>query len=130
MVVTIFFRYAAWHYLRAPGLLVGVWKNLLWYLGHVFSVDSLWRSLFAPWHRIVATSTKKWDLEDIASAMLANFISRIIGAVMRLFLIIIGRTLQLAWILFGVVFYISWFILPLLLVLTFCYGLMLIINTI
>ena len=127
MVVTVFFRYAVWHYMRAPALFVGVWKNLLWYLGHLFSVNTLWHSLFAPWHRIVASRTRKWDLEDWASAALANFISRLIGAIMRLTLILIGRTLQLLWIGFGLMFYLSWFVLPLLLVLTFWYGLFLII---
>lgn len=127
MAVTIFFRYAAWHYLTAPRLLIGVWKNLLWYLGHIFSVRTLWQSLFTPWKRIVATRTKKWDLEDYASALLANLMSRVIGAVMRFVLIVIGRLLQLGWLVFGIVFYVTWFVLPLLLVLTFGYGLLLII---
>ena len=127
MVVTIFARYAFWHYFQAPKLLIGVWGNLLWYIGHIFSVDSLWRSFFSPWKRIVATPTKRWDFEDIASAALANFISRIIGAIMRLLLIVIGRTLQLLWLLVGVAFYASWFFLPFVLVSTLAYGFSLIL---
>lgn len=122
MVVTIFVRYTLWHYSQAPKLMFGVWKNLMWYLGHTFSVDSLWRSLFMPWRRIVSHPTKRWDFEDIASSLLANFISRIIGAVMRLVLILIGRAMQLLWLLGGIAFYMSWFVLPALIAFTFMYG--------
>lgn len=123
MVVTIFVRYAAWHYSEAPGLLYKLWMNLLWYVGHAFSLSVLWRSLFAPWKRIVATHTKRWDLEDYASAVLANFVSRIIGGVMRLVLIVVGLIVQLLLLVFGGVFYISWFALPFILVLVFIFGL-------
>ncbi len=126
MVVSFFVRYVGWHYTQAPGLLFKLWMNLLWYLGHVFSVHELARSLFAPWKRIVAKHTKRWDLEDYASAVLANFISRIIGAVMRLFLILIGRTLQLSLLVFGGLLYICWFVFPGIVVFLFVVGLYLI----
>lgn len=129
MVASFFVRYAAWHYTQAPSLLFKLWMNLLWYLGHVFSISALGRSLFAPWKRIVAKHTKRWDLEDYASAALANFISRIIGAVMRLFLIIVGRSLQLLLLVFGGLFYLSWFILPFIIALVFIQGLNLIIYS-
>jgi len=127
MVASFFVRYAAWHFTQAPSLLFQLWMNLLWYLGHVFSVNELGRSLFSPWKRIVAQHTKRWDFEDYASAALANFISRIIGAVMRLILIVIGRSLQLLLIVFGGLFYMSWFVLPIIVVLMALFGLGLII---
>ena len=123
MVVTFFVRYAAWHYTQAPSLLFKLWMNLLWYLGHAFSISALSRSLFSPWKRIVAQHTKRWDLEDYASAVLANFVSRIIGGLMRFFLILVGLTLQLVLLCLGGLLYISWFILPLLVVLLFMQGL-------
>ncbi len=123
MVVTFFVRYTAWHYTQAPSLLFKLWENLLWYLGHVFSISALWRSLFSPWKRIVAKHTKRWDIEDYASAVLANFISRVIGAVMRLTLITTGRLLQLLLVLFGVFVYIVWFIMPVFVVSMFMLGL-------
>jgi len=127
MVATIFVRYAMWHYTEAPRLLFSIWRNLLWYTGHIFSVDTLWRSLFSPWRRVIARHTKRWDLEDIASAILANFVSRIVGAIMRLVLIIFGRTMQLLLFFFGIIFYLSWFMMPFLVVATFCYGVALIL---
>ena len=126
MVVTLFVRYTVWHYAQAPKLLLGVWMNLLWYLGHIFSVESLLKSLFSPWKRIVAERTKAWDFEDIASAALVNFVSRIIGALMRIFLVVVGRLAQLLLLIFGLIFYLSWFILPVLIGVTFLYGLSLV----
>lgn len=122
MAPSIFVRYIAWHYSKAPKLLFGVWGNFLWYLGHVFSVDTLARSLFSPWRRIVAHRTKRWDFEDYASAIVANIMSRIIGAVMRLTLVLFGRFLQLLLVILGSIFYICWFVLPLILVSFFVYG--------
>ena len=127
MVVTILVRYSIWHYAQAPKLILSLWKNMLWYIGHIFSVGTLMKSLFTPWKRIVAKRNKKWNFDDIASAILANFLSRIIGAVMRLFLVAIGRIMQLIVIVLGFIFYLSWFILPVLIAVTFLYGLSLII---
>lgn len=126
MAPIFFARYISWHYKLAPGLLLHLWMNMLWYIGHVFSVNSLLRSIFAPWKRVVAQHTKKWNLEDWASAALANFMSRIIGAIMRLFLILIGRALQLTLLVVGAIFYVCWFLLPAIIFFTFFYGLRLI----
>lgn len=128
MAPTIFVRYLAWHYAEAPRLLLGIWGNFLWYVGHVFSVDSLLRSLFTPWRRIVAERTKRWDLEDYASAVLANFMSRIIGAVMRVALVLMGRFLQLILLLGGAALYVSWFVLPFITVSLLLYGVMTILG--
>lgn len=126
MAVTFFARYLVWHYTQVPSLLFKLWGNLLWYLGHAFSVRELWRSLFSPWKRIVAQRTKRWDIEDYASAVVANFISRIIGAVMRLIIIFVGRSLQLVLLLGGGLFYIAWFALPVIIAGMFLLGLYLI----
>lgn len=128
MTSSIFVRYIAWHYTEAPRLLLGVWSNFLWYVGHVFSVDSLLKSLFTPWRRIVAEHTKRWDFEDYASAVLANFMSRVIGAVMRVALVLMGRCLQFLLLFSGILFYGLWFVLPLLTVSLFCYGVMIILG--
>ncbi len=126
MAPLIFVRYFAWHYGTAPRLILGIWGNFLWYLGHVFSVNTLLRTLFSPWRRIVAERTKSWNFEDFASVILANFIARIIGAIMRLTLVIFGRLLQLLLIIVGSTFYVCWFILPFMLASLFVYGWMII----
>lgn len=118
MVLTFMTRYMAWHYAEAPRLMVEVWRNLFWFIGHLFSIAQLTRSLFSPWKRIVAERHKKWDFEDIASAILANTVSRIIGALLRTTLIVIGLVAQFCWLCFGIVFYASWFFIPII-----CLGL-------
>jgi len=128
MAVTIFFRYAVWHYTEAPRLLYGVLFNIIWFIGHTFSLATLWRSLFSPWRRIVAKRHRKWDFEDMASAILANTVSRIIGVVMRLTLIIVGLTLQFFFLVFSLALYVTWFVIPLLLAATFVYGLSLVFS--
>mgnify|MGYP007077473883 CR=1 FL=1 len=127
MAPSVFARYIAWHYSVAPRLIVGIWGNFLWGLGHIFSVDSLYRSLFTPWKRIIAERNKKWDLEDYASAVLANIMSRIIGAVMRLTLVLMGRFLQLLVVVMGGLFYAAWFVMPLILASLLLFGVAVII---
>lgn len=126
-MVMFLVRYTWWHYATAPKLLYHVWFNLVWYMGHVFAVGKLGRSLFAPWKRVVAKRTKRWDFEDMASAFVANTMSRVVGAIMRLTLMIVGLIVQVTAMFAGLLFYCTWFFLPILIAGTFLYGVMLMV---
>ncbi|MEK7140711.1 MAG: AAA family ATPase [Patescibacteria group bacterium] len=62
------------------------WKNLLIYAFNVFSIPLLWKTLFAPWKRDSDAGPGMGLLEKVTFAIL----SRIIGFIARITLIIVG----------------------------------------
>ena len=96
MSITFFlFDYFRWHYLKGPSALFHVWHNILLYVEQVFSIRLHALTLFSPWHRVTEKRRKKWDIEDWASAVVVNVMSRFIGFFLRSFLILTGLLIML-----------------------------------
>jgi hypothetical protein len=112
LVLRLFTDYFAWHYSAAFGRIFSVWKNFVWYVGHILSLPLLVRTLFAPWKRITESKGRGFDVEQFFAAILVNFVSRIIGFCVRGTLIVVGLTL-IALMCVGLgVFYILWVFMP------------------
>ena len=90
----LFVRYFIWHYGRAYVDMFVVWANLLWFVVHFFSIPRLLKTLFSPWKRMTETVGKK-DFEDIAGSIVVNLMSRVLGAFVRLILVVFGLVLML-----------------------------------
>ncbi len=82
--------YMQWHYREAPAALFHIWLNFMRYTEQLFSVRLHAHTLFAPWHRIVDKPRKKHNLEEWAASLVVNIISRVIGFLLRSFLILLG----------------------------------------
>jgi len=93
---------------RIGGHIEAVWR--------MFSVPILLRTLFAPWRRIVTTPGKGMD--QLFRSMLDNTISRLVGFVVRLFVLLAAIVLTCGMAIFGLVVTVLWPLLPLLVV--FC----------
>jgi hypothetical protein len=116
LFLSIVHHYFFWHYSRALGEIFSLWKNLMWFVGHFFSLRQLAASWFSPWKRIVERRGEKWNLEDIAGYIIINIVSRIIGTVIRTVIIILGVISFLATIVGGVVVYVFWILAPFILI--------------
>lgn len=104
--------YFLWHYYRAPGEAFHIWQNLMWFIIRLFSIPPLLRSLFSPFRRMTEERKDKWDIEELMGVIIVNGISRVLGAILRLIIILIG-ILALTLLLMGIVlFYIFWFAAP------------------
>jgi hypothetical protein len=112
MLITILQHYLLWHYTRAYAEMIHILKNLLWFLGHFFSIRPLTRTLFAPFKRITETRHKAWDFEDFAGRIIINLMSRLIGALLRGSVIICGLVSMLLTTLLGVTIFLLWFMAP------------------
>lgn len=120
----IFNHYIVWHYSIALGLIANIWRNMLWFTIHYFSIPLLLRSLFAPWKRMTESKGRGFDLEAIAGAIVINFFSRLVGAIARGVLICIGlATLAVEFVSIALVFAV-WLTAPALIVILFLWGLM------
>ena len=104
--------YFVWHYTRAWWQMWGIWRNMLWFVIHFFSLPQLTRSWFTPFKRITEGRGKRFDLEDLATYIIINLISRIIGAIARTALIALGLVTLLATIVGGFVVYTLWMVAP------------------
>ncbi len=122
LFLTIIRHYLLWHYTEAYKELLSVCKNLIWFVVHFFSLPQLLKTLFSPWRRIVEEKKKAWDLEDFASRILINILSRIIGAIMRLLVISIGLVCLIVTLTLAALTCILWVFMPAIIIGCFVLG--------
>lgn len=116
LFTTIIQHYFLWHYTRAYAELLHVLKNIIWFFVHFFSLPQMAKTLFSPFKRMTEEKHKSWDFEDFAGRIIINFISRIIGAILRGTVLLLGITVLTITILGGAIVYALWFIAPVLIV--------------
>lgn len=80
----------------------------------LFSIKSLVKTWWAPYKQISANLNQSDNFPDQVRAMLDKLISRIIGGIIRTFMIIIGLCLTGLQFMFGLLLIIFWLIIPIL----------------
>ena len=118
----IFFQYLIWQFWESPkNVLIG-WGNFLRFGLNYFSLPLLLKTLFSPWRRYRWSYGQGVDIKRYAEVFFSNLISRILGAVLRIFLIIFGILFEIFIFFAGLIVFLTWLALPLLLILGFFYG--------
>lgn len=118
--------FSLWYYSRAFYGIVSVWMNLMWFVTHFFSIPLLLKTLFAPWKRMTDSSHHA-GLEDLLATIVMNIMTRIFGAIIRMCIILIGLFVLVLGVVALCVVVLSWAILPLLLLYSMLYGVMIMI---
>ncbi len=86
------------------------------------STGSLLKTLLTPWHGLMWSYGRGFSFTRYAETIISNGFSRIIGAIIRIFLIIFGFVVEVfIFILGGIVFF-TWLFLPVLLVVGFVFS--------
>ncbi len=119
--VLFFADYFLWHYSRAFHDIIIVFSNLMWFVGHFFSIPLLLRTLFSPWKR-VTEEVHISGVEDFFGSILVNIITRIIGAVVRVMIIALGLLVLLALFVSMFVTLVLWSFAPAVVGFLFLYG--------
>lgn len=127
MEALLLFRYIRWHYLDATKDIVKGWGNILWFNLNYFSVLLLLRTFFSPWRGIQWEKRKGFYPGDILFTLASNLISRILGAIVRSFLILAGIIGEIVFFILGVCLLLFWLLFPFLIILGFVYGALLLI---
>jgi len=127
-ITSIIFGYLGWHYSKAIRSLSRVWKIFLIFIFNYFSIDLLFKNFFDPWKRMDDNYPKSFNLKDYFYAFMTNTIVRIVGIIMRTFLIIIGVTAYLIFALFYPLAIILWLLLPSIIIVLIIFGFVLIIK--
>lgn len=125
MQFLLLIKYMEWHYLVSTKEILKAWSNILWFLLNYFSIGLLIRTFFSPWRRITWDYGRGFDLGRYLFTFASNLISRILGALMRSFLIFLGIAGELVLLFLGSLFFLFWLALPALIVIAFLYGLFL-----
>ena len=123
----LFLSYLKWHYLDATKDILKGWGNILWFNLNYFSVALLLRTLFSPWRGIQWQKRKGFYPGDILFTLLSNLISRIIGAIVRSFLITAGLFGTAVLFVLGISLLTFWLFFPFLIFMGFMYGIFLLV---
>lgn len=119
-------HYILWHYTTALGEILHLSKNFIWFVTNFFSIPSLLRSLFSPWKRMTESRGSRFNFEDIAGYIIINLFSRLVGALVRIIIILIGLLFLIVVITTTILTYLFWIFAPALLLISLLYGLILI----
>jgi len=118
----IFFQYLCWQFLDMPRNLLKAWGNFLKFNLNYFSIPLLLKTFFSPWRRYSWSYGRGFDLGRFFEVFFSNLISRILGALMRVFLIIFGVIAEVFIFIIGIIIFLGWIILPFLLIGGFILG--------
>jgi len=87
--MNIFIKYLYWQFILTPKKVLEITKNYLVFGTIFFSIGETLRSLFSPWRRYVWDYGRGFDFARYFEVFFSNVITRVIGFIMRLFLIIL-----------------------------------------
>ncbi|MBI2639398.1 MAG: hypothetical protein HYW90_00690 [Candidatus Sungbacteria bacterium] len=122
MPFVFLYRYLLWHY--SDGLKASFNKAVNAVIGFLnfFSVLHLFGTLFSPWHRVIESYGRGFDAARFFYAITGNAISRLLGALLRSFVIVVGIAAAALSVIAGVFFIFLWIFLPFLVPLLFITG--------
>src|SRR3989338_1873872 len=106
-----------WHFYEMPQFLLLMWKNYIWFGANFFSIPLLLKTFFSPWRRYAWRYPKGFDPGEFFSTLISNVFSRLVGAIVRSFLVIVGIIVQIFILVAGGVVFLLWILIPLILVL-------------
>ena len=105
-------EFIIWFYQRGVVFYLRRWYFLLASIYHYFSVPVLFATLFSPWRKVVIEERTGYNIQKYFSNLVFNLISRAIGAVMRVLLLISACVLLLLVFMGGAVGLVVWLLLP------------------
>ncbi len=108
--------YIHWHFGTALRELFEFWKNLSWFGYHFFSLPLLVKTLFRPIYRINEATVPGagFEFELFFENIAFNMMARVVGFVLRIFLIFLGAVYQIVILLIGPLLFLIWLSLPVL----------------
>lgn len=119
--------YILWHYTKSLKTGLRLWVNFIVFTFHFFSVPLLFRTYFLRFGRLGEEYKGGFDVENILTTFVVNSLMRIVGVLIRTVVILVGLIATLLVIVLGAILMVAWILLPLVIFLSFIYGLNLIL---
>lgn len=117
----IFVEWFLWQFFEVPKFLLGVWKNYILFALNYFSLPILLKSLFSPWRKYRWVYPKGFNIAEFFNTLISNAVSRILGAIMRIVLIVTGIIFQIFVIVAGLIIFLAWLLIPLFIIAGFLF---------
>jgi hypothetical protein len=108
----ILFSWIIFYFFDAPKGILRAWKNFLLFNLNYFSVPLLIKTFFSYWKNYKWAYPRGFDAGQYIETLIGNIISRILGAIMRIFLIIFGLVTETFLFIAAIITFFAWFILP------------------
>jgi len=115
-------QYFIFQFWEEPKNILRALRNFLKFNLNYFSISLLLKTFFSHWHKYKWSYPRSFSFKGYLEVFFSNLISRILGAIMRSFLILFGLLTELFIFLAGIVFLLGWILLPFFLILGFYYG--------
>ena len=80
-------EYFYWQFVEMPQKIIKVFTNFLWFGLNYFSIDYCFKTLFSPWRKIIWSYNRSFDFKNRLETFFSNGFTRIIGFIMRVFII-------------------------------------------
>ena len=123
----VFLDYLLWHYGKGIRSSFLLWKNLTAFLFNYFSIKSLFGNFFTPWRRLSDAYPKWYQFKDFFSTLISNALMRIVGVIIRSFVLFFGLLIIGVFIIFYPVALAVWLLIPPAIVFALILGIILII---
>jgi len=104
--------YAKWHYTEGFRDLYRNWRSFVLFVIHFFSLRLLFLTWLSPFGRLNEEYKKGFDLEGFLETLIVNTMMRLVGFVLRTFVIVSGLVSLVAVVLLGPVLFILWVFTP------------------
>jgi ATP-dependent Clp protease ATP-binding subunit ClpC len=117
-------QWFVWYFRETPKGILRGWSNILNFNLQYFSVSLLLKTLFSPWRGIKWSYSQGFNPLQYLETVFSNLITRILGALVRLFIIAFGLVTELIFFLAGLTVLLTWLLLPLFIFLGLFFGLL------
>ena len=112
----ILIQYLIWYFFDVPKEVLRGWKNFLLFNLNYFSLPLLFKTLFSHWRQYKWGYGRGFDAWRYFETFFSNLISRVLGAIMRTFLILIGILTEILIFISGLILFLGWLLLPVFLI--------------
>jgi len=102
-----------WHFFEMPKNIARAFSNFLWFNLYHYSVPFNFKTLFSYWKGLKGDYGRGFDLHRYFEAFSTNIISRVLGAILRAFIIFFALILEFFIFLGFILAIFIWLILPL-----------------
>jgi len=118
----IFLQWLSWQFFDVPISILKAWKNFLRFNLNYFSIPLLAKTLFSHWRQYKWYYPRGLKIGKYLEVFVSNLISRILGAIMRSFLILVGILVEIFLFFIELIIFLGWLILPILLIWGLIFG--------
>ena len=116
-------QYLEWHFIEQTKAVLQAWHNYLYFNLNYFSVPLLVKTFFSPWRRYSYSYGRGFDLKRYIDAWTFNAFSRVMGMILRTFLIVFALIIEFFVFLAGLLLFFFWLFLPIILIIMIIHGL-------